>query len=442
MGRTTYKEPTGAATKATRKYRRGPAQYAVLALNSVACLTCFLGAGGLVFGQHILGSVERTAAIIDPGAGAASTTPDGVVIGPTIIGPDGAPEVATTTTQPFPTADLSAKNFLVTGADNGACSADGQFSTGDRSGLGQERSDSIMVIRIDPPTGRAAVLSFPRDLWVKIDGSNAKQRINTAYRAGNPQKLINTIYNNFGVRVDHSIEIDLCAFKTLVDSVGGVAVPIEYPIRDQKSVGLLITETGCHNFNGDEALAYVRSRHFQRQNPSTGKWETDPSSDFGRISRQQDFLRRAITKLLSKGPFNIDVASGLIDIATQKVKLDPDLTAGKMLEFAGVLKGLDPTKVQTYQIEGSGKMISGNSVLEPRIGGKNMQAILAIFRGQAQLAGAPEQLFGPPPSDAPTTTVADPTTAPVFVIPTTTLPTIDVTENVKGFVPPKDVICP
>lgn len=456
MGRKAY-TPSADGSRPPKRPKRGAAQYAVLVFNSALSLGCFASAGVLIFGQQLVGGLHKSAAIAAPVA--QTTTPPAVGVTDPLTSAEAAE--APTTTLPFPDADPNAQNFLITGADNGDCSADnGGSSTGDRTGVGQERSDSIMVMRVDPSTGRAAVLSFPRDLWVKIDGSKGKQRINTAYRSGQPQKLINTIYNNFGVIINHSIEVNFCAFKTLVDAVGGVAVPFEYLVRDPGAVELNVTEVGCHNFDGVSALAYVRTRHLERFNPETGKWQKDPTNDFGRISRQQDFLRRALSKVLSKGPFNLDVAQGLIEISKKSVVFDKELTPRKLLEFAGVLKNLDPTTVQTYQIEAVGKMISGNSVLEARIGGDNMRAILAIFKGEAQMAAAPEQIFGPPPSSIPTTTVAAPTTTtspsggtaptavtttttvPVFVLPTTTLPVVIASEIVKGFVPPKGVTCP
>jgi hypothetical protein len=70
-----------------------------------------------------------------------------------------------------------------------------------------------------------------------------------------------------------------------------------------------------------------------------------------------------------------------------------------------------------------------------------MRAILAIFKGEAQMAGAPEQVFGPPDTSAPTSTVTSTVTTPIFG-PTTTLPVVNVTEIVKGFVPPKAITCP
>ena len=111
----------------------------------------------------------------------------------------------TTTPPTFPPADPTAKNFLITGADNGACvDPDSPYAPafGDaESGRVGERSDTIMIFRVDPAAGRVAVLSFPRDLYVTIADSGNKSRINSAYRRDEPQRLINTIYQNFGVVV-------------------------------------------------------------------------------------------------------------------------------------------------------------------------------------------------------------------------------------------------
>jgi anionic cell wall polymer biosynthesis LytR-Cps2A-Psr (LCP) family protein len=240
-----------------------------------------------------------------------------------------------------------------------------------------------------------------------------------------------------------------------------------YPARDTHTGLDVPVAEGCYTFNGDAALAYVRSRHYQYLNPDTGKFTEDPASDYGRITRQQDFLRRAVAKVLSMG-YDLSLARSLIDVATKYVVTDPGLTIDKQLEFAGVLKDLDPQSIQTYQIEGVGKVISGAAVIEPRLKGDNMQAILKIFKGEAQLATAPEQVFESTTTSVPrtTTTVAPTTTtrpstgstvpgvtsttrppsttttttAPATT--TTTLPESNAEEIVKGIYPPKDKTCP
>ena len=465
MGKSAEQEQPKAPPLKRRHHRR-PTQYAVLTINVLIALACFIGSGALVYGQRFLNNNQKTGELI-----AASKSPLRAPATQSTGSIDSsvATDPATTTTEPFPAADPHARNFLITGSDNGACDApDTANPVGPRDTLG-ERSDTIMIMRVDPSTSRAAVLSLPRDLWVQIAGTNGKSRINSAYSLNQPQKLIDTIYLNFGIAVDHYIQIDFCAFKTLVDAVGGVSVPFQYAAMDAHTA-LDVPTPGCFNFDGAGALAYARSRHYMYLDPKTNTFKEDPASDFGRISRQQDFLRRAVAKVLSKGTFDLSAAKGLIDVAEKYVVTDPELTIGKQLEFAGILKTLNPDSLQTYQIESTGQTIGGAAVLIPRLAGDNMKAILAIFRGEAQLAKAPEQVFESTTTAVPrtTTTTAKPTTtttagatgpAPIgttkpasttstttttTTAPTTTtspLPDVSVAEIIRGIVPPKDVKC-
>ncbi len=409
------------------------AQRLVLGLSIVVIIACFVGAGVLLAAKN---TVESFAASPDLDITAPPTVGNSVDPGPPATDPETGETVPPET---FPPADPAAKNFLITGADNNSCidPTSPWASAGDPDRPGGERSDTIMVIRVDPSTQRAAVLSFPRDLWVKIDG-RGKSRINSAYVKGDPTTLANTISQNFGVVVDYAIQIDFCAFKQLVDAVGGVSVPFEFPIYDD-TVGLNIPTAGCHSFSGDEALAYVRSRHLHYID-ANGKKQADPSSDLGRISRQQDFLRRVLRATLDKGILNPSVASGIIESMQNYIVRSNDLTLDVMLSFLGVIRDVDPSSLPTYQIEASRLITGGNDVLEPRLNGENMKAILAIFRGEAPLAGAPAQVFETTTTAAgATTTTGKPSST------TTTTPTVDTVpgpeENAKGIVPPKDVQC-
>ena len=156
---------------------------------------------------------------------------------------------------------------------------------------------------------------------------------------------------------------------------------------------------GCFTFDGDHALAYVRGRATTstRTRPAAASGSEDPSSDLGRISRQQDFLRRSLTSVLDKGLLNPSVASGLIESATSgDVVTSSELSLAKLMEFAGVLRDVEAASIPSYQIEAVGRERSAApSVLEPRIEGDNMQAVLAMFRGETSLADAPVQSFEP-----------------------------------------------
>jgi LCP family protein required for cell wall assembly len=438
---------TDTPTSAKRMPRTWPQRITIAAVFAMA-IGSFGAAGALFAGQRIVEDRNIAPAIIDPSQATLPEQPtagDDTTSDDEATGQEAPPET-------FPPAEPDAKNFLITGADNNACiDPDSPYAPafGDRTNLG-ERSDTIMMWRVNPSTSQIAVLSFPRDLFVDIAGTSRRGRINEAYERDNPQKLIDTIYQNFGINTDHFVQVDFCAFRTLVNAVGGVAVPFATPVRDPNT-GLNVPEAGCFTFDGDHALAYARSRKLQYLDAS-GEWRQDPTSDLGRISRQQDFLRRTVSRLLSKGAYNPDVAGGLIETLSEYIVADPGLTPRKMLEFAGVLSGVDPASITTYQIDADPRTIQGNAVLVPSIDGDNMQAVLAVFRGEATLGDAPVQVLGTTPDTATTPSSQPPSTAGPAVDPgtattmpdaasATTLPSVLPDENLFGVVPDKNVSC-
>jgi LCP family protein required for cell wall assembly len=401
-----------------RQRRRTWPQRLVLTFNTLLTVACFGTAITVYYGNEKAND-RKVVSILGAQGGPKLTLPSTT----TPIDPaTGQPSV----TEPAIAVDLTAKNFLITGTDNGACiDPDSPYAAafGNRNGLG-ERADTIMILRLDPKTNAAAVLSFPRDLWVRINGKKTQGRINSAFNRDDPNPLIVTIFDNFGILIDHYVNIDFCAFKEIVDAVGGVRVPFATPVRD-KNTNLLIEAPGCHTFGGEEGLAYVRSRHFRYYDAKTKKWVEDPAADRGRISRQQDFLRRAIQKALDKSAGNPTIAKDLIDAALKYVILDENLTAGKLLDLASAMKNLDTSTMKTYQVEGAGKMVGELSVIEPRIKTDNMKAVLAVFQGRARLVDAPEQIFEVATTTAaPATTIATATTVqPSTVVGQTAPPT-------------------
>jgi len=429
-----------------RRHHRTWGQRAVLGLSMFVTVTCFITAIGLYYGSEKAN--DRKVVDIITAEGAPTLTM------PTV---PGATPSATDDTVPnaeLPAnVDMTAKNFLITGSDNGACvdpNSPYAAAFGDRNGLG-ERADTIMILRLDPSTNAAAVLSFPRDLWVRINGKKTMGRINTAFQRDDPNPLILTIFDNFGILVDHYVNVDFCAFKKIVDAVGGVKVPFATPVRD-RNTNLLIENPGCHEFAGEEGLAYVRSRHLQYYDARKKVWKEDPASDRGRISRQQDFLRRALQKALDKVGGNPAVAKELIDAGLEFLILDDQLTVGKLLELAQAMRNLDPSTMSTYQIEGTGKDINGASVIEPNLKTDYMKSVLSVFQGKVRLVDAPEELLvgvdttaagGPSRAiESPAaTTVVPSVTNTASTTTSTTLPGIFLEGNQVGIVPTDDPAC-
>ena len=442
-----------------RKQRRTWPQRLTVAGVFVAAFACFTAAGVLAGGQWVL-SQRKLAPLADTKTQRDGANSPGIVVPDlsTSAGSDNTgtasatlPTLPSSTVvdDPLTLAEPEAANFLVVGADNGDCGDDPLIE--DRSDLG-ERSDTIMVWRANPKTNELAVLSFPRDLYVEFP-SGRKNRINAAFKRDDPSVLQEVLNLNFGVQIDHYVQIDFCAFRRLVQAVGGVEIPFQYPARDKPSNGnpplFLVEQTGCVNLDGDTALAYVRSRHYQYEDPpGSGHWVSDPTSDFGRISRQQDFLRRVLAKVIDDGLYDPDVARALINANRNYIVTDPDLTVRRMLEFANALKNFDPAAITTYRIDSTSHTLSDGAQVEiPQIKNDNMQAILKVFRGEATLASAPEQVFA-------TTTTATPETAPTSTVapatessssagetPGTTLPVVSAEENNVGVAPDRSVSC-
>jgi LCP family protein required for cell wall assembly len=326
---------------------------------------------------------------------AGRTTGGDVVDGNTLpiatANPDGTDAGSSTPSaaaETFPPAGTTPENFLIVGSDANACvdSNSPWAGASDPARVGS-RSDTIMILRLDPTTNRASVLSFPRDLWVDIPG-RGKGRINSAYVPNDYSLLAQTIYDNFAIVVDHYIQVDFCAFKRIIDAIGGVAVPFATPVID-RHVGLSITAPGCHTFSGDEALAYVRSRHLQRIDES-GVAHPDPTADYGRILRQQDFLRRVLDETISAGLFDPAVTRALIESLETDVVTEAGFTIEDMLRFAGTLKNVDPSAIQQYRVEADPITVSDNAVLQPVLDTPTMTALLAEFRGEAPPASTPD----------------------------------------------------
>src|SRR5262249_6722799 len=161
-----------------------------------------------------------------------------------------------------PLGKVTAENFLVVGTDSRMCKSDNPQYGGAFQDGGGHNTDTIMLMRVDPDAKQAAILSFPRDLWVQRPDSNARDKINALYDPLQPVLLADGIRQNFGVPVDHFIAIDFCGFRDLVNEIGGIRIPFDKPARDLNT-GLSIPEPGCVAFDGDAALAYARSRHYQ-----------------------------------------------------------------------------------------------------------------------------------------------------------------------------------
>lgn len=412
------------------RYRHSGKQRAFVIFNITLAVVTVLAGSGLLYANWKLGN--RKVVSIDP-----------VALG------DGNLDL--------PEGDRTAKNFLITGSDNNACiSKDSPFYGGfsNRSGYG-ERSDSLMVVRVNPIDNQAAILSFPRDMWVKQAGSNRSNRINANFEKKNPNRLIRNIKENFGISIDHYINIDFCAFAAIVDAVGGVRVPFTYKAQDKMTGFKVLRARVCYTFQGDHALAYMRSRHYKWFNPKTMKWTSDGTSDWGRISRQQDFMKRVIRKSLAKAKSNPRVASGILNAALKNIITDDKLSPLTVLQLGQAMKNFNTETMGSYTMPGVGQMVDDMAVIIPDLESATSKKILAVFQGKASLKTTIPSATPAASATVTTTTLAaiaasttttvaktSPTKAPQSTSSTTTtVPSVAIEQTARGIVPPNDPNC-
>ncbi|MBW3555910.1 MAG: LCP family protein, partial [Actinobacteria bacterium] len=252
-------------------------------------------------------------------------------------------------------------NVLVVGSDTRAnFDAEDQKKFGTTKEAGGQRSDTIILLRVDPKTEQAAMLSIPRDLYVPIAGANRTDRINTAFEAG-ADRLIETIEQSLGVPIDHYVQVDFNGFRGIVEAVGGVPIYSPARARDKKS-GLNIPNPGCVTLDGEQALAFVRSRNYEYF--ENGRWRTDPTADLGRIQRQQDFIRRVLKKANQKARgLDLIAINRLVNTGIQNVEIDKSFGTGDISRLALRFKSLEPGAVQMLTVPTVAANVGGASVL-------------------------------------------------------------------------------
>jgi len=246
-----------------------------------------------------------------------------------------------------PSVLKSGGNVLLVGSDSRAFvnSAAAASHFGSAQELAGQRSDTIMVAHIDDKTGTALLVSFPRDLWVSIPGMGSA-KINAAFNAG-PQRLIETIESDFDVPISHYLQVDFEGFRNMVNALGTIPIYFPAPARDTKS-GLAISTAGCQNLTGDQALAFVRSRYYESF--VDGQWHSDPTSDLGRIQRQQYFLRTLAQQTLHAAANRPWKASALFDSILKNVQRDPQFGLSSLRALAYAFHRPGGVETQTLPV--------------------------------------------------------------------------------------------
>ncbi len=278
------------------------------------------------------------------------------------------------------------ENYLVVGIESAANLDPGDPVRIGRAGAG--KSDTIMILRIDPRERAAKLLSLPRDLWVPITGTGHSRKINAAVEIGGAPLLIRTIDENFGIDIHHYVQVDFAAFRGLVEAIDGVPIYFPYPARDRE-IGLDIRRRGCVTLDPVQALAFVRSRTYEQL--IDGEWELDLSlPDIGRIGRQQAFIRKALSRASERGARNPGTLDRLIDVGLDGITVDQGLTAGDLFDLGRRFRSFDPENLETYSLDAAvtPDVVGDASIL--RLDEAAAAPVLDVFREPSPSASASE----------------------------------------------------
>ncbi len=238
--------------------------------------------------------------------------------------------------RPAPDAEESL-TILLLGADAGSSRTPGENSiledaaSGDWP-AGKYRSDATMLVHITADRRSAYIASIPRDSYVPVHDATGRQRENTKINAAlslyGPSGAISTVENLTDLRIDHLAMVDWDGFEDITDALGGVDIT---------------TDEGARTFDGTEALAYVRERY------------SVAGGDFGRVKRQQNFLRAMMLQILDRGTLTnpLKLRSTVSSVAGN-MAVDDGWSNGDIRSLAFSLRGIRPADVTFMTIPTSG----------------------------------------------------------------------------------------
>lgn len=220
------------------------------------------------------------------------------------------------------------QNILLLGVDSNGSDTDPWKGT---------RSDTIVLLNIDPKTRSVNAISVPRDSKVYLPAEYGVQKINAAHALGGISLTKQTVEEALGVKVDRYIIVSDQAVRKLIDTLGGVPIYVEKRMNyDDYSGGLHVhLSKGVNVLDGKNAVGYLRFRH-------------DALGDIGRTQRQQWFLRGLLERIQT--PQAISKIPEMLNIATTYVKTD--LSLYEMSQYAALAKSFDISKIEVATLPG------------------------------------------------------------------------------------------
>lgn len=231
-----------------------------------------------------------------------------------------------------------------------------------RPGETKSRSDTMVILTLDGNKNEIRMTSLMRDMYVTIPG-RSNNRINAAWVFGGPELLLAVIEENFGLKIEEYVAVDLRVLIDIIDELGGLTLNVEstkqlnaingvidaynYQFREPENDGLL-TKLGEQQMNGKQVQAYARYRKID--------------SDVYRTARQREVLTKLFDKLQGKSIFELTkIASKVMD------RIDTNLSLSDIVALIPVAFGMKDAEFRQmtlpYDVSYQSKTISGMAVL-------------------------------------------------------------------------------
>lgn len=235
--------------------------------------------------------------------------------------------------------------------------------TGDLGRTEQGRSDTMMVLTINPNSNETKLVSIPRDTYTEIVGHGTTDKINHAYAFGGTSMSVNSVQNLLNIPIDYFVEVNMQGLKDVVDAVGGIDV--ESPLTFTYE-GYSFTEGEVTHLDGETALAYSRMRY------------DDPNGDYGRQERQRQVIEAALRKVASfSSIMNYRTILGSLENNMQ-TNLSFDDMVDIFNDYRGAVGNIDQ-----IQLQGTGTMMSG--VFYILLNDDELTSVSGVLREQLEL---------------------------------------------------------
>lgn len=227
---------------------------------------------------------------------------------------------------------------------------------GDKKGI---RTDTMMVLSMDPKNGDSSILSIPRDSRVKIRGRKGYDKINAAHAYGGVELSVQAAKDLLGIPIHHYVKVDYQALYKTVDEVGGVEVDI--PINMNYDDRYATPQLHIHFKKGKQVLDGQEAMEFLRFRKNNGGKTGYPRGDLQRVEVQQAFIQSLAKKVLS--PSSIFNIKGYID--TFNTYVDTDMSVSEMASLGMQAKDIDTSDIRKETLPGKPMYINKISYYIP-----------------------------------------------------------------------------